>query len=143
MLERRIPMPKLSKMVLGIGISDSGFTAQWRSKNDTSIWDVMTTTLGQHNYVKLYVSHILDKMHDLDREERKQWISDVIDSLGDLHNEASNRLGIHSVDIAFHGDLVVAFTESDEATRLVDAGTVEITLKNGMDIAIPTAPVVE
>jgi hypothetical protein len=82
-------------------------------------------------------------MGDIDRDERKQWISDIIDALGDLHNDPQNRLGIHSVDIAFHGDLIVAFIEPDEATRLVDAGTVELTLKDGTDIALPTAPVVE
>ena len=76
-----------------------------------SIWDVMTTTLGQQNYVKLYASHVLNKLPNIDREERKQWISDIIDALGDLHNDPSNRMGIHSVDIAFQGDLVVAFTE--------------------------------
>jgi hypothetical protein len=108
-----------------------------------SIWDVMTTTLGQQNYVKLYASHVLNKLPNIDREERKQWISDIIDALGDLHNDPNNRMGIHSVDIAFQGDLVVAFTEQDEAIRLVDAGTVYLTLKGDIDIALPTAPVLE
>ena len=66
-------------------------------------------------------------------------MSDIVDILGDLHAGPTNRLGIHSVDIAFHGDLIVAFTEPDEAIRLVDAGKIEMTLKDITTILIPTA----
>ena len=77
--------------------------------------------------MKLYASHLLKKLGELDRDQRRQWLSDIVDILGDLHVDPTNRLGIHSVDIAFHGDLIVAFTEPDEAIRLVDAGTIELT----------------
>jgi hypothetical protein len=93
--------------------------------------------------VKLYASHVLNKLGELDRDQRRQWLSDIVDILGDLHEDPTNRLGIHSVDIAFHGDLIVAFTEPDEAIRLVDAGTIELTLRDKTTILIPTAPVVE
>jgi hypothetical protein len=107
------------------------------------MWDVMSTTLGQDNYVKLYASHVLNKLGDMDRDERRQWLSELIDILGNLHTDPTNSLGIHSVDIAFHGDLVVAFTEPGEAMRLVEAGAIELTLKSGDAILVPTAPVVE
>ena len=50
------------------------------------MWDVMSTTLGQDNYVKLYASHVLNKLGDMDRDERRYWLSELIDILGNLHN---------------------------------------------------------
>jgi hypothetical protein len=103
----------------------------------------MATTLEQDNYVKIFASHLFKKFPDMTRDTRQEWVSEIVDGLGDLYDDPSNRLGIHSIDIAPMGDLIVAYRQADEAIRLVDDGRLDLTLRRGVRCIIPTAPVVE
>jgi hypothetical protein len=93
--------------------------------------------------VKLYCSNIFKKMPDITRQERREWIVEIVDALGDLKSEETNRLGIHSVDISPYGDITVGYRTATEAERHVDQGVVVVDLARGVRCVIPTAPVVE
>jgi hypothetical protein len=99
-LNTRVPIPTLISMELGMGVSSLGFVAHWKSSAESSAWDFLNTSLEMENYVKLYTSKLFAK-GKWDREIKAQWIDRVVDAVGDLHRDPSNRFGIQSIDITW------------------------------------------
>ena len=73
------------------------------------------------NYVKIYTSKLFAK-GNWDREVKALWIDRVVDAIGDLHKDPTNRFGIYSIDITGQFDLVLAFLKTEDAQAIIEAG---------------------
>ncbi len=83
-----------------MGVSRLGIVEHWKSSAESSVWDFLNTSLEMENYVKLYTSKLCAK-GIWDREVKAQWIDRVVDAVGDLHRDPTNRFGIQSIDITW------------------------------------------
>jgi hypothetical protein len=86
-LSSRIPLPQLRYTELGIGVTDAGFAAEYRTKNDATLWDIMHTALRQDSYVKLFASHLFRKFPEMAAETRQEWMSEIVEGLGRRYND--------------------------------------------------------
>ncbi len=94
------------------------------------------------NYVKLYTSKLFAK-GKWEREIKAQWIDRVVDAIGDLHRDPTNRFGIQSIDITWEFDLVLAFKDRADAEGIVDSGHAALQLEEGAPrMIIPTSPLI-
>ena len=97
-------------------VTTEGWLVHWSTLDSDTVWDHMCLDLDLDNYTTIYSSKFSNKKKDMEDNEKRQILDEIINGLGTLHDITnSSAWDLKMVDVNMNYDLLLGFANVETA----------------------------
>ena len=136
-------LPSLAKVRHGVCVTTEGWLVHWSTLDSDTVWDHMCLDLDLDNYITIYSSKFFNKKKDMEDNEKRQILDEIINGLGTLHDITnSSAWDLKMVDVTRNYDLLLGFASTETSNQMSIEGKIIVETQSQGELIIPCGPVV-